>query len=437
MRRSKLLLPLLKENPQEAQVPSHRLMLRAGLINQTASGIYSWLPLGHRVLRNVENIIEDELNKAGCQRLTLPTVQPAKLWQESGRYDAYGKEMLRIKDRHERDMLYGPTAEEVVNDIIRQHVTSYKQLPMNLYQINWKFRDEIRPRFGVMRGREFFMKDGYSFHLTKEDALREYEDMFNCYMRILNRIFEGIPNVRPIAVKADPGPIGGEYSHEFQIPADTGESDIYFEEAYTKTKDYTYKGLKDLYAAADELHDLKKAEGKKLVHKKGIEVGHIFYVGSEKYSESMGIKVPDAKGNLIYPKMGTYGIGVTRIVGAIIEASHDDRGIIWSKSVTPYLVGIINLLKDDLDPADTLYKNLISHGIEVLLDDRLDQSPGAKFSEMDLIGVPIQVIVGKTYTESQSFEVKDRRTGERMQMSMEKILDFLHSTSNILPCFLN
>ena len=427
VRRSQMLLPLLRENPQEAQIVSHQLMLRAGMINQTAAGIYSWLPLGRRVLTKVEKIIEEELDAVGCQRIIMPTVQPADLWKESGRYDAYGKEMLRIQDRHDREMLYGPTAEEVVNDLVRQFVSSYKQLPLHLYQIGMKFRDEIRPRFGVMRGREFLMKDGYSFHLTQEDGLREYEVMFNTYTRIFERIFANIPMqddptqmVKPIAVRADSGPIGGNNSHEFQIPAATGESAIYYDKKYLEVTDRTYQNLKGLYTAADEMHDPSALPEDQIRSNRGIEVGHIFFVGADKYSKPLNIQVADDKGNLIPPYMGTYGIGLTRIVGAVIEVSHDKYGIVWPDSITPFRVGLINLLQDDPSVADAFYQKLISMGVDVIYDDRA-VSPGIKFSEMDLIGVPLQVIIGKSYLQDQKFEVKDRRTGVKRHMAMEDI----------------
>lgn len=426
MRRSQMLLPLLKETPGEAQIVSHQLMLRAGMINQTAAGIYSWLPLGQRVLAKVEKIITEELDAVGCQRITMPTVQPADLWKESGRYDDYGKEMLRIKDRHDREMLYGPTAEEVVTDLVRQFVNSYKQLPLNLYQIGTKFRDEIRPRFGVMRGREFLMKDAYSFHLTEADGLREYEVMFNAYMRIFERIFKDIPMqndptqmVKPIAVRADSGPIGGNNSHEFQIPASTGESAIYYDKKYLEETARTYENLKDLYAAADEMHDPQALPESALRSNRGIEVGHIFFIGAEKYS-TMNVQIADHKGNLVRPYIGCYGIGVTRVVAAVIEVSHDKHGIIWPDSIAPFQVGLINLLQDDSSVADRFYQTVTAKGVDVIYDDRA-VSPGVKFSEMDLIGVPLQVIIGKSYLQDQKFEIKDRRTGAKRHMTLEEI----------------
>lgn len=426
MRRSQMLLPLLKETPQEAQIVSHQLMLRAGMINQTAAGIYSWLPLGQRVLAKVEKIITEELDAVGCQRITMPTVQPADLWKESGRYDDYGKEMLRIKDRHDREMLYGPTAEEVVTDLVRQFVNSYKQLPLNLYQIGTKFRDEIRPRFGVMRGREFLMKDAYSFHLTEADGLREYEVMFNAYMRIFERIFKDIPMqdeptqmVKPIAVRADSGPIGGNNSHEFQIPASTGESAIYYDKKYLEETERTYKNLKDLYAAADEMHDSKVLPTDQLRTNRGIEVGHIFFIGADKY-KTMNMQVADDKGNLVDLYMGCYGIGLTRVVASVIEVSHDKQGIIWPDSIAPFKVGLINLLQDDPSVADRFYQTMTAKGVDIIYDDRA-VSPGVKFSEMDLIGVPLHVIIGKSYLQDQKFEIKDRRTGAKRHMTLEEI----------------
>jgi prolyl-tRNA synthetase len=335
--------------------------------------------------------------------------------------------MLRIKDRHDREMLYGPTAEEVVSDLGRQFLSSYKQLPLHLYQINTKFRDEIRPRFGVMRGREFLMKDGYSFHLTEEDGLREYEVIFNTYTRIFERIFDNIPMlddpsqmVKPIAVRADSGPIGGNNTHEFQIPATTGESTIYYDKSYLEIEDRTYRNLKDLYTAADDLHDPNALPVYRLRTHRGIEVGQIFFFG-DKYSKPMNVQVSDHNGNLVQPHMGSYGIGVTRVVGAVIEVSHDKQGIVWPDSIAPFQIGLINLLQDDPSIADTFYKTMLNKGVEVIYDDR-GVSPGVKFSEMDLIGIPLQVIIGKSYQQDQKFEIKDRRTGAKRHMTLEEVL---------------
>jgi len=423
MRLSQYFLPTLKETPAEAQIASHRLMLRSGMINQTAAGIYSWLPLGLRVLQNIEKIVAEEQDKIGCHRVLMPTLQPASLWQESGRYDDYGKEMLRIKDRHERDMLYGPTNEEVITDIVRQYIKSYRQLPQTLYQISWKFRDEIRPRFGVMRGREFLMKDGYSFDLDYAGAKDTYKKIFESYIRTFERM-----GLTAIPVRADSGAIGGDLSHEFQIVAPTGESTIYYDAAYDslKPEERTFDKLQDLYAAADEKHDPENCPISKdhIKTARGIEIGHIFYFGT-KYSKAMNLLVAGPKGEPIIPEMGSYGIGVSRLVGAIIEANHDDNGIIWPEPIAPFQVGLINAKTGD-EKLDALsldfYQKLQNQGTTVLYDDRAER-PGVKFSGMDLIGLPWQVIIGNKTLESGVVEVKNRRTGERVDLSMEECLN--------------
>ena len=357
MRLTDYFLPTLREDPAEAQIVSHRLMLRAGLVRQASAGIYSWLPLGLRVLRKVEQIVREEQDAAGAQELLMPTIQSAELWQESGRYDGYGKEMLRIIDRHDREMLYGPTNEELITDIFRQTIRSYKDLSKILYHIQWKFRDEVRPRFGVMRGREFLMKDAYSFDLDYESARRSYNRMFMSYLRTFARM-----GLQAIPMQADTGPIGGDLSHEFIILADTGESEVYCHKDYL-----TYDALAEvandesdlasafekwtsLYAATDEKHDPTLAEelGENLISARGIEVGHIFYFGT-KYSKAMGATVTGPDGDELFPEMGSYGIGVSRLVGALIEAYHDDDGIIWPDSVAPFSVGVINLRTGDAD----------------------------------------------------------------------------------------
>lgn len=423
MRLSNYFLPTLKETPAEAQIASHRLMLRAGMINQTAAGIYSWLPIGLRVLQNIERIVAEEQDKIGCHRVLMPTLQPASLWQESGRYDDYGKEMLRIKDRHERDMLYGPTNEEVITDIMRQYIKSYRQLPQTLYQIGWKFRDEIRPRFGVMRGREFLMKDGYSFDLDYQGAKETYKKIFESYLVIFRRM-----GLTAIPVRADSGAIGGDLSHEFQIVAPTGESTIYYDMDYDSltAEELTFDKLQSLYAAADEKHDPSNCpiSNDHIKTARGIEIGHIFYFGT-KYSKAMKLEVAGPNGETIIPEMGSYGIGVSRLVGAIIEANHDDSGIIWPETVAPFRVGLINAKTGDekLDSlASDFYQKLNNQGTEVLYDDRAER-PGVKFSNMDLIGLPWQVIVGNKTAEQGTVEVKNRRTGERSDMSMESFLN--------------
>src|SRR5579864_6417147 len=426
MRLSAYFLPLLRENPSEAQIVSHRLMLRAGMIRQSSAGIYSWLPLGFRVLKKIEQIVREEQDAAGALELLMPTIQPAELWQESGRYEDYGKEMLRITDRHERGMLYGPTNEELITDIFRQSVKSYRDLPKNLYHIQWKFRDEVRPRFGVMRGREFLMKDNYSFDLDAKGAKHSYNKMFVAYLRTFARM-----GLKAIPMRADTGPIGGDLSHEFQILADTGESQVFCDRAWLDADilaegvDYDgdleplFKEWTARYAATDEMHDPAKCpvpEGD-LVTARGIEVGHVFNFGA-KYSAPMGAVVSLADGTTVPLEMGSYGIGVSRLVGALIEANHDDAGIIWPEAVAPFRVGIVNLRAADakcVAAADELYARLRDRGVVGLYDDR-DESPGAKFATMDLIGRPWQLIVGPRGVTAGTLEVKNRRTGDRQDL---------------------
>ena len=426
MKLSRYFLPLLKETPSEAQIASHRLMLRAGMIRQEAAGIYSWLPLGLRVLDRIEAIVADELDKAGCVRLLMPTLQPSERWKESGRYDAMGQEMLRFPDRAGRELIYSPTCEEMIVDIFRSHVQSYKSMPMNLYQIQWKFRDEVRPRFGVMRGREFLMKDGYSFHLSLDDAKREYAAMYDCYHRIFNRL-----GLVSIAVSADSGAIGGNLSHEFQVLAETGESQIYYDATFddirTGKVSMTGEQMRELYAAADELHkpDTCPIAADKLRTARGIEVGHIFLLGS-KYTDAMDVNINTPEGN-VRVEMGTYGIGVSRLMGAIIEARHDEAGIIWPESVAPFKVGLINIRPDDAicaSMADGLYSTLQAKGIEVLYDDT-DQRGGAKFAAMDLIGLPWQITIGPRGAAEGKVELKCRKSGEKHELSLESALSKL------------
>ena len=437
MRRSEYFLPLLRENPSEAQIVSHRLMLRAGMIRQSSAGIYSWLPLGLRVLKKVERIVREEQDRAGALEILMPTVQPAELWRESGRYDDYGKEMLRIRDRHDREMLYGPTNEEQVTEIVRAAIKSYRDLPKNLYHIQWKFRDEVRPRFGVMRGREFLMKDAYSFDIDAAGAKHSYNKMLVAYLRTFARM-----GLKAIPMRADTGPIGGELSHEFQILADTGESEVYCDKAWLETDilaeevDYDgdlepfFKQWTARYAATDEMHDWKKCPvpAGELVTARGIEVGHIFNFGT-KYSMPMGAVVSLADGSNVPLEMGSYGIGVSRLVGALIEANHDDAGIIWPESVAPFRVGLINLRGGDarcVASADELYARLRDRGVEVLYDDR-DESPGGKFATMDLIGLPWQLIVGPRGVAAGTLEVKNRRTGDRRDLPAEAAFDQITS----------
>lgn len=431
MRASQLFMPTLKENPGDAQIVSHRYMLRAGMIRQSSAGIYSWLPLGLKVLRKIEQIVREEQDAAGCNEVLMPTIQSADLWQQSGRYDAYGPEMLRVQDRHGRDMLYGPTNEEVITDIFARDVKSYKQLPMNMYHIQWKFRDEVRPRFGVMRGREFLMKDGYSFDIDKDAAERAYKKVLISYLKTFERL-----GVTAIPMKADTGPIGGDLSHEFLVLAQTGESEVFYDadipsmQAYTAdltdaaTAERAFDQLTGAYARTDETHEAELFESQvpeaRRVVGRGIEVGHIFYFGT-KYSEALGAFVNDETGNSVPVHMGSYGIGVSRLVGGIIEACHDEKGIVWPESVAPFRVGIVNMKVGD-EAADAasqaLYQQLTAAGVEVLLDDR-DIRAGNKFADMDLIGLPYQIVIGPRGLKNGVVEFKVRKTGETSEMSPE------------------
>jgi prolyl-tRNA synthetase len=442
MRLSRYFLPLLRDEPKEAEIVSHRLMLRAGLIRQASAGIYSWLPLGFRVLQKIEQIVREEQDRAGAIELLMPTIQSAEIWKESGRYEVYGKEMLRISDRHEREMLYGPTNEELITAIFRDAVKSYKDLPRILYHIQWKFRDEIRPRFGVMRGREFLMKDSYSFDLTAEDTRKSYNKMFVSYLRTFARM-----GLKSVPMVAETGPIGGNLSHEFIILADTGESEVYCHRDLIGLEapgaDIDYDG--DLspivdaytakYAATVEKHDASRFEqevpDKDRLTARGIEVGHIFFFGT-KYSEPMGCKVQGPGGELVTAQMGSYGIGVSRLVGAIIEASHDDAGIIWPQSVAPFDVGVINLKVGDAatDAAcEDLYRKLETAGLSMLYDDTDDRA-GAKFAAMDLIGLPWQIIVGPKGLAAGEVELKQRATGDRHSHTFESALNRLVTSAN-------
>lgn len=435
MRLSRYFMPTLKEDPKEAQIASHRLMLRAGMVQQSSAGIYSWLPLGQKVLKNIENIVREEQNKAGALEILMPTIQPADLWRESNRYDDYGKEMLRITDRHDRDMLYGPTNEEQVTDIFRSNVKSYKDLPLNLYHIQWKFRDEVRPRFGVMRGREFLMKDAYSFDLDYENSKIAYNRMFVAYLKTYARL-----GLQAIPLRADTGPIGGDLSHEFIILADTGESEVFYHKDLLNfptpdKEEYSPEELQalvdkwtSLYAAADDMHDPDKCDVSDgdLVTRRGIEVGHIFHFG-EKYSKAMGASVAGPDGKDVTVSMGSYGIGVSRLVGGIIEACHDENGIVWPESVAPFKVGLINLKSGDTDcdaACDDLYGKLQNAGVEVLYDDTNDRA-GGKFAKMDLIGLPWQVTIGPRGLKTGVVEFKNRATGAKEELSPEAALQKL------------
>ena len=432
MRLSRYFLPVLKETPSEAQIVSHRLMLRAGMIKQASAGIYSWLPLGYKVLKRIEQIVHEEQIRAGHIPMLMPTLQSADLWKESGRYDAYGPEMLRIRDRHDRDMLYGPTNEEMITDIFRSHVTSYKDLPLTLYHIQWKFRDEVRPRFGVMRGREFLMKDGYNFDLTKEDALHAYNRHLVSYLRTYERM-----GLQAIPMRADSGPIGGDDTHEFLVLAETGESEVFYDSQITDLRfgdraiDYDsveqcqaiLEEFTSRYARTDETHDpeiFAQIPQERQRVARGIEVGQIFYFGT-KYSDAMGALVDDGQGGRVPVHMGSHGIGVSRLVGAIIEASHDENGIIWPEGVTPFHVGIVNLKQGDAacdGACEDLYKAFSAKGLEPLYDDRTERA-GAKFATMDLIGLPWRITVGPRGLGNGVVELTSRKTGESEEMSVE------------------
>jgi prolyl-tRNA synthetase len=429
MRLSRYFLPLLRDTPKEAEIVSHRLMLRAGMIRQQSAGIYSWLPLGLRVLNKIGKVVREEQDRSGAIEILMPTIQSAELWRESGRYDAYGKEMLRIKDRHDREMLYGPTNEEMVTDIFRSYVKSYKDLPLNLYHIQWKFRDEVRPRFGVMRGREFLMKDAYSFDLDKEGGEHSYRQMFLAYLRTFQRM-----GLTAVPMRADTGPIGGKLSHEFIILAETGESGVFYDAAY-ETTDWAgadvstddVDGLKAFfehvttnYAATDEMHDTaawaevpeaRRREGR------GIEVGHIFFFGT-KYSEPLGLSVAGPEGTTIIPEMGSYGIGVSRLVGALIEANHDEAGIKWPDAVAPWAAVILNLRPGDA-ATDAMCEQLYAQlGDAAVYDDRAARA-GEKFADADLMGFPWQAIIGPRGAAAGKVELKRRATGERLELSLE------------------
>ena len=432
MRLSRSLLPTIKENPAEAQIASHRLMLRAGLVRQVAAGIYAWLPAGWRVLQNIAQVVREEQDRVGAQELLMPTLQSADLWKQSGRYDAYGPEMLRLRDRQDRDLIYSPTNELLIADLMRQSVRSYRELPQILYHIQWKFRDETRPRFGVMRGREFLMKDGYSFDLDHAAAVRSYRVMMLSYLRTFARL-----GVRAVPMAADTGPIGGDLSHEFHILAPTGESQVFYDAAVEDVSlglddvDHTDAAALDRmftavtmpYAATDEKHDLaawaqvpedRRREGR------GIEVGQIFNFGTL-YSELVGLQVAGPEGKPVSPNMGSYGIGVSRLVGALIEAHHDDAGIIWPDSVAPFRAAILNLKQADPATQALCEQAYAAMPGRALYDDR-DERAGVKFADADLMGHPWQVIVGPRGAAAGTVELKRRATGERQELSLDAAL---------------
>ena len=438
MKLSQYFLPVSKEVPAEANIVSHQMMLRCGMIKQTTAGIYSWLPLGFKVLKKIEDIVHDEQIKAGHIPMLMPTIQPAELWQESGRYDDYGKEMLRIKDRQDRNYLYGPTNEELITDIFRSNVSSYRDLPLTLYHIQWKFRDELRPRFGVMRGREFYMKDGYNFDLTEKEAINAYNRHFVSYLRTFNRM-----GLQAIPMRAETGPIGGNYSHEFLVLANTGESTVFFDKSLLDMD--TGQGELDYhqnmvigqiverfttpYARTEDTHDANlflEVPEEDRIESKAIEVGQIFYFGT-KYSEAMKAFVVNPDGKKVPVHMGSHGIGVSRLVGAIIEASHDEKGIIWPEPVAPFFAGLINLNYKDKEcvrVCDEIYEKLGSNGVEILYDDT-DERPGGKFAKMDLIGLPWQIVVGPKGLREGKIELVYRRTGKASLLTLERVLEKL------------
>ena len=439
MKLSNYFLPILKETPSEAKIKSHQLMLRSGMIRQSASGIYSWLPLGFKVLKKIENIVREEQNNAGAIELLMPTIQSSNIWKESGRYDDYGKEMLRIQDRHERDLLYGPTNEELITQIFRDNIKSYKNLPLMLYHIQWKFRDEIRPRFGVMRCREFLMKDTYSFDIDQAAAELSYKKMFLSYLKTFEKL-----ELKAIPMKAETGPIGGDLSHEFIILAETGESEVYLDknilDIETKNLDYSIESVNGIiekyskfYSATDEKHnkdDFNQIKKNDQMHTRGIEIGHIFYFG-DKYSKSMNALINNNEGKNINPQMGSYGIGVSRLPAAIIEAKYNDEFMKWPLSITPFKVAILNLGKngDEADQKSLEFYNLLCNlKLEPLLDDTSD-SPSSKFKNFDLIGIPFQIIIGSKLKKDE-YEFKEIGKDKKI-LSKDEIINFLKEAYKI------
>lgn len=422
MKLSQYFIPLLKEEPLEAKITSHKLMLRAGLIRQQNSGLYIWLPMGLKVLKKIEQIVRNGMDKFAAIEILMPCVQPAKLWHESGRYNDYGQEMLRFKDRHENELLFGPTNEEVVTEILKNNIKSYKELPKNFYQIQWKFRDEIRPRFGLLRGREFFLKDAYSFDVNEEKAIEAYDNMFRAYLHIFKEL-----SLNVVPVRANTGAIGGDLSHEFHIIAATGESDIYYDseiETEVAKSSPDIAKLKQMYALADDMYKPETCpiEEKKLKKHKSIEVGHIFNFGT-KYTAAMDCKIMDEHGKLINPHCGSYGIGVSRLAGAIIEAFHDPKGIVWPEAVTPFHVSLINIgTKEErcINACDSIYQNLNNIGIDVLYDDT-PNSIGQKFASHDLMGIPLQIIVGPRAIANNKIELKYRRDNSVLEIDIDHL----------------
>jgi len=434
---SKSFIPTSKESPSGAKIPSHQLLIRAGMIKQEGAGIYSWLPLGFKVLKKIEEIVREEQQEAGAIEVLMPTLQSSELWVESGRYDGYGDEMLRITDRHNANLIYGPTNEEQITEIFRTYIKSYKNLPLNLFHIQWKFRDEIRPRFGLLRGREFLMKDAYSFDLDKESAKISYYKMFLSYMRTFKRL-----GLKAIPVVADSGPIGGELSHEFSIITNTGETEIYYDSRILEIEDSdfkynneaslkeAYKNFINYYSSTDDKHSedlFKKIPNDNQKKGKAIEIGHIFSFG-HKYSEPMKAYVTNDIGDNVPVYMGSYGIGVSRLVSAIIEAYHDDRGILWPISIAPFQVGLINLGPNNgpcTKVAENIYKELQQNNFDVIYDDR-NESAGKKYADMDLIGIPFQIILGPRDLENNKCELKNRSNDHRKTINIGEIIEELN-----------
>ncbi len=434
MKLSNYFLPIKKENPKDAEIISHSLMIKAGMCQQSSSGIYSWLPFGKQILDKIETITKNEMNLSGAIEILMPTIQSSELWKESGRYEDYGSEMLRIVDRNKRDFLYGPTNEELVTDIFRTHVKSYKELPLNLYHVQWKFRDELRPRFGVMRGREFLMKDAYSFDVSMNESIKSYNKMFVAYMQLFKKM-----GLNAVPMKADTGPIGGDLSHEFIIISKTGESEVYFDkrilEYNLSTTNINYEeDLQDIvnsftsyYAATDEKHD-KNFDNINIVKRKGIEVGHIFNF-AQKYSVPMNASINNSLGENIHVYMGSYGVGISRLVGAIIESSHDDNGIIWPKEIAPYNIHLVNLNisnENCTTICSRVYSQLLKNDISVLFDD-LDDSAGSKLAKADLLGLPVQIIIGPKGVKEDLLDVKIRKTNKTIKMNFNQIEDSIKS----------
>ena len=426
MRLSHYFLKPRKDAPSDATLISHKLMIKSSMIKQTTSGIYAWLPLGLKVLKKIEDIIRKFHNLYGCQELLMPTIQSSSIWKKSERYNDYGPEMLKFRDRNKKELLYGPTNEELITEIFKEYINSYKDLPKNLYQIQWKFRDEIRPRYGVMRCREFLMKDNYSFDISKNDAEKSYDNMFKCYLEIFNEI-----GINVIPVKADPGAMGGDLSHEFHLISKSGDTDIYYDKKIgdinrLNTKN-SFKLLRNLYSVTkDEYKKKQDLDASKLIKTKGIEIGHIFYFGT-KYSDKLDAYVLNEKGEKINVEMGSYGIGISRLVAAIIESSHDEKGIIWPKNISPFNVGLINLNnknKELIRIADKLYDYLKKNNIDVLYDDT-NERPGEKFANIDLIGVPSQIILGENSLKENSVEIKNRKTKKIIKIKIKNMNEII------------